>query len=195
MLCLRIMAMHATSWKGMLYVCKQFIFLSFFFDYMHSPVGRLTLVANDAALVGVLWENDDPARVRFAPGVQSEGHFILRQAAEQLHTYFDRKLTSFTVPLQLYGTPFQQSVWQELAKIPFGETRTYQQLANQLGNSRAVRAVGAANGKNPLSIILPCHRVIGSSGALTGFAGGLPAKSYLLALEGVRQEQQLPLFV
>jgi methylated-DNA-[protein]-cysteine S-methyltransferase len=109
---------------------------------------------------------------------------VLAAAAQQLSEYFAGERRTFTLPLDAAGTPFQRQVWNALLTIPFGETRTYAQIAAQIGRARAVRAVGAANGRNPLGIVAPCHRVIGSSGALTGFAGGLDAKARLLALEG-----------
>jgi methylated-DNA-[protein]-cysteine S-methyltransferase len=148
---------------------------------MSSPVGILTLVASDTGLAAVLWENDDPARVRLhhAPGDNA----VLRDAERQLGEYFADTRTAFTLTLDFTGTDFQKSVWQALLTIPFGETRSYAQIAGQIGNPKAVRAVGAANGKNPISIIAPCHRVIGANGKLTGFAGGLDAKAHLLALE------------
>lgn len=108
------------------------------------------------------------------------------QTEQQLNEYFSGTRKTFTIPLHPIGTEFQKQVWTALTSIPYGETRTYAQLASQIGNPKAVRAVGAANGKNPLSIIVPCHRVIGSSGNLTGFAGGLDAKATLLSLEGVK---------
>ncbi len=111
-------------------------------------------------------------------------HPILLTTRTQLEEYFAVRRKEFTVPLDLRGTPFQKRVWETLLAIPFGETRTYGQLAVQLGKPGAARAVGAANAKNPISIIAPCHRVIGSSGKLTGFAGGLNAKAHLLHLEG-----------
>jgi methylated-DNA-[protein]-cysteine S-methyltransferase len=110
-------------------------------------------------------------------------HPMLRRTEQQLNEYFEGRRTTFDLALDLVGTPFQKSVWSALLRIPFGETRTYGEIAAQLGNPKAVRAVGAANGRNPLSIITPCHRVIGAHGELTGFAGGLGAKEYLLRLE------------
>ena len=110
---------------------------------------------------------------------------MLAEAALQLGEYFEGQRTRFTVPLDFTGTAFQREVWQALLTIPFGETRSYRQIAEQIGRPSAVRAVGAANGRNPISIIAPCHRVIGTDGTLTGFAGGLGAKALLLALEGV----------
>jgi methylated-DNA-[protein]-cysteine S-methyltransferase len=155
------------------YACKAFA----------SPVGRLKLVASDAGLAAILWENDDPLRVRIGPVVDDAGHPVLVETERQLGAYFAGTLTTFTVPLDFQGTDFQKSVWAALLTIPFGETRSYGEIACQIGHPNAVRAVGAANGKNPISIITPCHRVIGSNGKLTGFAGGLEAKAFLLALE------------
>lgn len=157
--------------------------MSYIFKTMKSPVGELKLVASDKGLAAVLWENDDPRRVRLSPLRRDDNHPVLREAERQLAAYFAGKRRVFELPLDAAGTPFQRGVWGELLKIPFGETRSYGQLARQLGNPRASRAVGAANGKNPLSIIAPCHRVIGGNGALTGFAGGLACKEWLLKHE------------
>jgi methylated-DNA-[protein]-cysteine S-methyltransferase len=151
-----------------------------------SPVGTLTLVASDFGLAAILWEKDNPARLRLGPLEPAPEHPVLVQAASELGEYFVGTRTTFSVPLEMIGTDFQKSVWQALLTIPFGETRSYLQIATQLGNPKATRAVGAANGRNPLSIIAPCHRVIGTNGALTGFAGGLEAKAWLLELEGLR---------
>jgi len=148
-----------------------------------SPVGDLTLVATDAGLAAILWENDRPGRVPLDRGARVDGHPILRQAAAQLAEYFAGRRRTFDVPLDMAGTAFQRDVWEALRTIPFGETRSYRDVARQIGRPRAVRAVGAANGRNPVSIIAPCHRVVGSGGALTGFAGGLERKAQLLALE------------
>jgi methylated-DNA-[protein]-cysteine S-methyltransferase len=148
-----------------------------------SPVGRLTLVASDAGLAAVLWENDDPARVRAPACARSDDHPVLVAAERQLAEYFAGTRTAFELEIDVAGTEFQQQVWRALCAIPFGETRTYGQLAAALGNARASRAVGAANRRNPLSIVAPCHRVIGADGGLTGFAGGLDVKRYLLAHE------------
>nr|WP_254053980.1 methylated-DNA--[protein]-cysteine S-methyltransferase [Singulisphaera sp. GP187] len=153
---------------------------------MNSPVGMLKLVGSEAGLAAVLWENDDPRRVRLDVGLHSEHHPVLVEAERQLNEYFAGKRKVFSVKLDFVGTPFQKKVWQAMLSIPFGETRTYGELAKQIGDPNAVRAVGAANGKNPLSIIGPCHRVIGASGKLTGFAGGLEAKALLLRLEGAQ---------
>jgi methylated-DNA-[protein]-cysteine S-methyltransferase len=149
-----------------------------------SPVGQLKLVANGSRLVAILWENDKPGRVRLGPMNEAPDNPILVRAAEQLREYFTGTRQSFDLELDFSGTEFQKKVWAALLTIPFGETRSYSQIAEQIGNPSAVRAVGAANGKNPISIIAPCHRVIGASGKLTGFAGGLEAKELLLTLEG-----------
>ena len=155
-----------------------------------SPVGPLTLVAGERGLTAVLWENDKAGRVQLGDVREDPGHPVLAEAARQLEEYFARKRKTFSLPLDFHGTGFQKKVWAALLTIPFGETRSYAQIASQVGSPKAVRAVGAANGKNPISIITPCHRVIGSNGDLTGFAGGLAAKTLLLTLEG-RGEKQL----
>ena len=148
-----------------------------------SPVGTLTLVASDSGLAAILWENDNPRRVPLQAVTNDDDHPILRRVEQQLNEYFEGKRTSFDVALDCVGTTFQKSVWDALLRIPYGETRTYGEIAAELGNPKAVRAVGAANGRNPLSIVTPCHRVIGAHGGLTGFAGGLGAKEFLLRLE------------
>ena len=148
-----------------------------------SPVGELTLAASDDGLVAILWEDDAPDRVRLGTLADTPDHPVLVQAARELGDYFARRRERFSVPLDMRGTDFQTSVWRALLTIPFGETRSYADIAAQIGRPSATRAVGAANGRNPISIIAPCHRVIGSNGSLTGFAGGLKAKEYLLGLE------------
>jgi len=158
--------------------------MSLVYKMMESPVGKLKLVASDRGLTAILWEKDDPSRVRLSEIIEDRQHPVLVETEQQLGEYFTGKRKTFTVPLDLRGTRFQKGVWEALLAIPFGETKSYGQLAKQLGNSRATRAVGAANGRNPISIIVPCHRVIGSSGKLTGFAGGLETKAHLLNLEG-----------
>ncbi|QNA83989.1 methylated-DNA--[protein]-cysteine S-methyltransferase [Sphingomonas sp. So64.6b] len=160
--------------------------MSYSYKIIASPVGELTLITSDKGLAAILWENDDPNRVRLGPLVEAPENPFLVETERQLGAYFAGRLTAFTVPLDFNGTDFQKSVWTALLDIPFGETRSYAQIARQLGRPTAFRAVGAANGKNPISIIAPCHRVLGSSGALTGFAGGLAAKQYLLEIEGAR---------
>jgi methylated-DNA-[protein]-cysteine S-methyltransferase len=149
-----------------------------------SPIGMLKLVASTKGLVAILWENDKPRRVRLAGEVEEALHPVLVRTEIELSEYFAGKRDKFSVPLDMRGTTFQKQVWQALLAIPFGETRTYSNLANRLGNPAATRAVGAANGRNPIAIVVPCHRVIGATGSLTGFAGGLQAKAHLLNLEG-----------
>ena len=155
-----------------------------YYKYMSTPVGRLTLVATDEGLAAVLWENDRPGRVPLPLDIERDDHPMLAAAERQLAEYFSGGRQAFDLPLAASGTDFQLRVWAALRTIPFGETRSYAELARQLGSAGAARAVGAANGRNPLSIIAPCHRVIGSSGALTGFAGGLDVKARLLSFEG-----------
>jgi len=157
--------------------------MSLAYKMIDSPVGKLKLIASDKGLVAILWENDSPRRVRLDDLVADERHPVLMEAERQLGQYFAGKRKAFSIALDLRGTRFQKDVWEALLAIPFGETRSYGQLAKKLGNPRATRAVGAANGRNPVSIIVPCHRVIGSSGKLTGFAGGLETKAHLLSLE------------
>ncbi len=154
-----------------------------FHTIIPSPVGQLTLIAGDHGLMAILWENDDPKRVGIDKGEQRADFPVLQQTEQQLGDYFAGQRKVFELPLHFIGTDFQQQVWRALLTIPHGETRSYLQIAQQIGNEKSVRAVGAANGKNPISIIAPCHRVIGSSGKLIGFAGGLEAKAFLLQLE------------
>ena len=155
------------------------------FMEMPSPVGILKLVATENALVAVLWENENPKRVRLAELIEQVDHPILLETQKQLCEYFAGTRQQFDLPLDFEGTVFQKKVWQALLSIPFGETRSYRDIAEQVGNIKAVRAVGAANGKNPISIIAPCHRVVGVNGKLVGFAGGLNNKEILLRLESV----------
>lgn len=157
--------------------------MQLFYKEIKTPLGHLKLVAHDQALVAVLWENDDPNRVKLFDLKLNEQHPILLETEKQLDEYFTQKRTHFDLPLDFLGTEFQKHVWQALLTIPFGETRTYKQIAEQIDNVKAVRAVGAANGKNPISIIAPCHRVIGANGKLVGFAGGLENKKILLDIE------------
>ena len=159
-----------------------------------SPVGTLTLIASDAGLAAVLWQDDDPARVPIGPTVVDPDHPVLAETARQLADYFAGTRDRFDIPLDFRGTAFQKSVWAALLTIPFGETRSYGEIARQIGRPTASRAVGAANGRNPLPIVLPCHRVIGADGSLTGFGGGLPAKQFLLELEGALPHRGRDLF-
>jgi methylated-DNA-[protein]-cysteine S-methyltransferase len=157
--------------------------MTYSYKIIASPVGPLQLVASDKGLAGVLWGEKDQCRVRFGSLVADGDHPVLTETERQLGAYFAGRLRAFTVTLDFKGTAFQKSVWHALLTIPFGETRSYAEIARQIGKPTAVRAVGAANGKNPISIITPCHRVIGSRVGLTGFAGGLSTKQHLLELE------------
>lgn len=148
-----------------------------------SPVGRLTLVASETGLRAVLWPSDDPTRVPTVVGAMARRNEVIDRAVSQLDEYFAGQRREFDLPLEPVGTPFQQSVWNVLRAIPYGSTMTYAEQAAALGDAKKARAVGSANGRNPLSIVVPCHRVIGASGALTGFAGGTAAKKRLLDLE------------
>jgi methylated-DNA-[protein]-cysteine S-methyltransferase len=155
-----------------------------------SPFGDLTVVASDSGVRAILWPHDDPARAGLADAtLVSRPSGVLDEAACQLGEYFAGSRTAFALPLDLRGTPFQLAAWRALAGIPYGETRTYAEQASLIGRPAAVRAVGAANGRNPVSIVLPCHRVVGSGGELRGFAGGLDVKAALLAFE---RESQVP---
>lgn len=163
--------------------------MEYFYKEINSPVGRLKVVASEKGLAAILWENDNPNRVRVRTYTENNTHPVLLEAERELKEYFEGKRTSFSLVLDPIGTDFQKEVWKALSTIPYGETRSYTDIANQIGNVKAVRAVGAANGRNPISIVVPCHRVIGSSGELTGFAGGLEAKAALLSMEGVKNSK------
>lgn len=152
-----------------------------------SPVGPLMLAADDHALRHIEFrDNCHPADRRDWHGGDNP---VLQAAQQQLGEYFTGNRRQFDLPLAPHGTDFQCTVWRALAEIPYGSTISYAQLAQRLGNPNGTRAVGAANGRNPLPIVLPCHRVIGADGGLTGFGGGLPTKEFLLRLEGALPEQ------
>jgi len=153
---------------------------------MNTPVGTLRLIASDKGLAGVWFERTRPGRAQPRGDVENAKHPVLVETERQLREYFAGTRRSFDLPLDFVGTPFQRSVWKALLTIPFGQTRSYGEIAKQVGRPSASRAVGAANGRNPLPIVAPCHRVIGSTGALTGFGGGLDVKEQLLRLEGAR---------
>lgn len=155
------------------------------YTYYDSPVGKLLLAGDDAGLRILSFPEGHKKRVHSDDWAESTAPFTA--AIEQLRAYFDGELTVFSLDLAPVGTPFQCAVWQALQTIPYGETRSYGEIARQIDKPKAVRAVGAANGSNPLPIIVPCHRVIGHNGRLTGFGGGLPTKHFLLNLEGARQ--------
>lgn len=153
--------------------------------YMHmdSPVGPLLLAADDHDLL--LVEFDSPRhRAAQGAGWRKGSNDVLAQTRSQLDDYFKGDRRDFNLPFSPHGTPFQREVWRALRRIPYGATISYAQLAAWIGRPGAVRAVGAANGRNPLPIVVPCHRVIGADGSLTGFGGGLPTKQFLLTLEG-----------
>ncbi len=158
---------------------------------MVSPVGELTLVASEQGLRAILWAEERVGRVKLPDRRDDPAHAVLAEAVRQLSQYFDGQRRVFDLPLDPVGTAFQKAVWTGLGAIPYGETRSYAALAIAIGRPGASRAVGAANGRNPLSIVTPCHRVIGANGTLTGFAGGLAVKQWLLAHE--RGERQLAL--
>jgi len=157
--------------------------VTYAYKLMNSPVGELKLVANGNRLAAILWENDKPNRVRLPESIEAADRPILLETERQLNEYFAGTRDRFDLEFDFQGTEFQKKVWAALLTIPFGETRSYSDIATQIGNINAVRAVGAANGRNPISIVAPCHRVIGASGDLTGFAGGLANKMFLLSLE------------
>ncbi|MFT4060198.1 MAG: methylated-DNA--[protein]-cysteine S-methyltransferase [Legionella sp.] len=161
--------------------------MTYYYKNMPSPVGILKLVVSNKGLAAILWENENPKRVPLGLCLEDNNYPLLLETEKQLNDYFSGTRTQFSLKLDFGGTQFQQKVWHALTSIPFGETRSYQQIAQQIGHPKAVRAVGAANGKNPISIVAPCHRVIGANGKLTGFAGGLTIKAYLLNMEKTRK--------
>lgn len=155
-----------------------------YYDYYQSPRGRMLLVADDQTLTGVYFTGQ-----KYHPRIdekwkQDDRHGTLRRAKRELSEYFDGKLTRFTVKIAPQGTPFQRAVWKAIASVRFGHTIAYAELAQRAGYPGSARAAGAATGRNPIGIIVPCHRIVGSNGSLTGYAGGLEKKRALLALEG-----------
>ena len=157
---------------------------------LDSPIGRLRLVATDQGLSHLLFDQQvgedmdsdgDPA--------EADDHPVLAAATTQLAEYFAGRRQEFDIPLDLTGTEFQRAAWSALANVPFGETRSYRQQAEAIGRPKAVRAIGAANGQNPVPIVLPCHRIVGSDGSLTGYGGGLPIKEYLLNHEQAQSQK------
>jgi methylated-DNA-[protein]-cysteine S-methyltransferase len=152
-----------------------------------SPVGRLTIVASDTGILAVMFKNQD-AQNDFKEATESKNHPLLLRCEAELSAYFRGELSQFSVPLEPEGTKFQLEAWSALQEIPYGTTESYSQQAGRMGKKKSVRAVAAANGQNPISIIIPCHRVIASSGRLHGYAGGLHIKRKLLEIEGIRFE-------
>ena len=155
-----------------------------YLQYLDTPLGRLEIAANEQGLTHVIFCGQHAEQA-------ANNNVVTQQATVQLLEYFAGKRREFDLPLAPIGTAFQQSVWRLLATIPFGQSRSYGQLAEQLNNPKAVRAVGGANGRNPLTIIVPCHRVIGANGKLTGYAGGVERKRWLLQHEGLPTDCQL----
>ena len=151
--------------------------------YYESPCGPMEICASDKGITSVLFVNKMLAK--------QQGSDVLTDCVIQLDEYFRKKRTVFAIPLDLRGTNFQRSVWDELLNIPFGKTISYLKLATTLGDKKSIRAVGGANGKNPVSIIIPCHRVIGANGDLVGYSGGMDKKRWLLAHEGSLVQQEL----
>jgi len=152
-----------------------------------TPAGTMYAAAADGAITGIYFENQ-----QYFPRITDQWQedasaAPLAECAKQIREYFDGKRTSFDLPLAPEGTEFQQRVWKEIARIPFGETITYAELAKRAGAEGSARAAGAATGRNPITLVVPCHRVVGSDGSLTGYAGGLPRKTRLLEIEGVLQ--------
>ncbi len=150
-----------------------------------SPIGKIEIKGDGSGILTVMFLDNDEMVV--SETIPSE----LKEAVTQLQEYFNGERREFTLKLSPKGTDFQQKVWKELEKIPYGKTVSYQQIANNFGNPKVIRAAASANGKNPISIIIPCHRVIGSDGSLTGYAGGLHRKKWLLDLENDSKQQSL----
>lgn len=149
---------------------------------LNTPVGPIYLIASKKGLQGVFWKEQN---ISYDLVSGSEEEAIIQKAETQLTEYIQGLRKVFDLPLDVQGTEFQKKVWTKLCNIPYGQTRSYKELALELNNVKACRAVGTANGKNPLSIVIPCHRVIGANGTLTGYAGGLELKKKLLAIEGL----------
>ena len=158
--------------------------IELFYKVIESPVGQLILIANESNLVGIKfgYKKDEELPGNF---IKKDIHHIFRNTEIQLDEYFRGKRQKFELPLSMSGTDFQKKVWGKLLDIPFGETISYQELAERIGDKKKARAVGSANGKNPIPIIVPCHRVIAKNGSLGGFGGGVPIKRYLLELEKI----------
>jgi len=156
---------------------------SIYFDRAPSPLGTLVLATNGNALTGIWFDGQ-----RYQPPIgfdwkRQQDSALLQRARSLLTAYFAGHRPGFDVPVEPHGTPFQRAVWQAIATVPYGETIAYRELARRVGRPHSVRAVGAATGRNPLSIMIPCHRIVGADGSLTGYAGGLDRKRALLALE------------
>lgn len=166
-----------------------------YYDILPSPVGNLLLVATDGGLKQILFE--DKNQLENIKDNWSQEPIKLKPVADQLISYFNKERTTFEVKLSPEGTAFQQQIWNQLSEIPYGQTRSYQDIALAINKPSACRAIGMANSKNPIPIIIPCHRVIGKNGKLTGYAGGLETKAKLLEIENIDltpSKEQLQLF-
>ncbi len=152
---------------------------------INSPIGKLEINGGPSGIESIIYLNSEEADISKSIPLE------LKEVVSQLKQYFNKERTDFDIKLAPKGTEFQLKVWKELQKIPYGKTVSYQQMANQLGNPKVIRAAASANGKNPIPIIIPCHRVIGSDGSLTGYAGGLPKKKWLLELECPSHQETL----
>lgn len=153
------------------------------YTFVQTPVGRVQLTSDGEFLTGLYFNTHKSAAVLQAGRRRDDDIPVFTKAKQELHLYFAGNLIEFSVPIKLAGTEFQLEVWRALTEIPYGKTISYKELALRVGRKDASRAVGLANGKNPISIVVPCHRVIGADGSLTGYGGGLPIKSALLDLE------------
>lgn len=162
---------------------------TFYFDVFQTAIGSLTVAVDESGALTEVWTSDASSALSAMPGY-TRNDDKTGEAKVQLLEYAEGKRRQFDLRLAPKGTPFQHRVWHQLVQIPYGETRTYGQLAAILGNPNASRAVGRANGTNPIGIVVPCHRVIGTDGSLTGYAGGLPMKQRLLELEGARKPRE-----
>ena len=159
------------------------------FKTMKSPIGTLTIIASDSGLKAIMFEGEAKNLKEDYLNIKSDNnHNLLKEAEKQLAEYFSKKRTSFDLPLDPEGTKFQKKTWEILSKIPYGQTISYSEQAKLIGDIKKTRAVGMANSKNPLAIAIPCHRVIGKNGTLTGYAGGIDKKKFLLNLEGVEKQ-------
>ena len=156
---------------------------SHYYSNINSPLGELMLVADDSALTGLYFAGCDHVPAVIDDWTLDAQHPVLQQTSKQLHQYFAGKRTSFSIPMRFTGTDFQKRVWAEIARIPYGKTISYTHLAERAGTPHAIRAAGTTTGRNPVSIVIPCHRVVGKDGGMCGFAGGLQRKQHLLELE------------
>lgn len=154
------------------------------FKTIKTPVGKLKIHSQNKQLVAIEWQDEKRVIKHLEDSVECRSDSFLDEVESQIQEYFTGQRTQFSVDMKPIGTDFQKRVWNALREIPFGETKSYGEIASEIGSPKSSRAVGAANGKNPLSIVVPCHRVIGANGKLTGFAGGLDVKQKLLKLEG-----------